>query len=232
MSNLRLNYTTKALCFVGLLVWLIGCSHSDHLPQQGEYGQVLHQQALLAIEEIEQLVAKSQFKQGFNDFAEYTIHYTAHSGQNPYRSVLIVQGAALVTGEVNLKFRVDNYNSNVNSSSSNLLSMDAGVDYLERRQKLNTGEVFIFVLDGAPFSVNATNDPNELSTQLSLVESSNVQFQRIELQIWQGKGSKYGAMRYLWFIGLVLLTLWVYRIIVEKKAHQVEDFLNRRKRKK
>jgi hypothetical protein len=38
-------------------------------------------------------------------------------------------------------------------------------------------------------------------------------------------------MRYLWFIGLVLLIVWVYRVIVEKKADQVEDFLNRRKRK-
>ncbi|OTG82633.1 hypothetical protein B9T33_04070 [Acinetobacter sp. ANC 5054] len=213
-------------------MWLVGCSHSDQLPQQGEFGQVLHQQARLATEDIEQLVAKSQSKQGSNDFAEYTIHYTAHSGQNPYRTVLVVQGAALVTGDVNLKFRVDNYNSNVNSSSSNLLSMDAGVDYLERRQKLNAGEAFTFVLDGAPFSVNAANDPNEMSTQLSLVESSNVQFQGIELQIWQGKGSKYGVMRYLWFIGLVLLTLWVYRVIVEKKADQVEDFLNSRKWKK
>ncbi|MCL6233992.1 hypothetical protein M5F03_02220 [Acinetobacter sp. ANC 5579] len=70
-----------------------------------------------------------------------------------------------------------------------------------------------------------------MTSQLSLLESRNVEFQSIELQIWQGKVSQYGVMRYLWFIGLVLLIVWVYRVIVEKKADQVEDFLNRRKRK-
>ncbi|WP_180130178.1 MULTISPECIES: hypothetical protein [unclassified Acinetobacter] len=45
-------------------------------------------------------------------------------------------------------------------------------------------------MDGAPYSVNAAIDPNSMTSQLSLLESRNVEFQSIELQIWQGKGSQ------------------------------------------
>ncbi|WP_180023796.1 hypothetical protein [Acinetobacter sp. YH1901134] len=155
----------------------------------------------------------------------------ATSSQNPYRAVLLVRDRAMTSGEVSVKFQIDNYNAAIQQTSSNLMQMGAGIDQVERLETLDAGQEFTFVMDGAPFSVNAANDPNSMTSQLSLFESRNVEFQSIELQIWQGKGGQYGVMRYLWFIGLVLLIVWVYRVIVEKKAGQVEDFLNRRKRK-
>ena len=213
------------------VTFIAACGSQDQAPKPGEYGQILFQQAVLSTEEIQQLLTESQSDTNALNTKNFALNYTATASQNPYRAVLLVKGRAMTSGEVSVKFQIDNYNAAIQQTSSNLMQMDAGVDQVERLETLDAGQDFTFVMDGAPFSVNAANDPNSMTSQLSLLESRNVEFQSIELQIWQGKGSQYGVMRYLWFIGLVLLIVWVYRVIVEKKADQVEDFLNRRKRK-
>lgn len=230
MINSILN-NLKRIALFCCVTFIPACGSQDQAPKPGEYGQILFQQAVLSTEEIQQLLTESQSDTNALNTKNFAVDYTATSSQNPYRAVLLVKGRAMTSDEVSVKFQIDNYNAAIQQTSSNLMQMDAGVDQIERLETLDAGQDFNFVMDGAPFSVNAANDPNSMTSQLSLLESRNVEFQSIELQIWQGKGSQYGVMRYLWFIGLVLLIVWVYRVIVEKKADQVEDFLNRRKRK-
>lgn len=230
MINSILN-NLKRIALFCCVTFIPACGSQDQAPKPGEYGQILFQQAVLSTEEIQQLLTESQSDTNALNTKNFAVDYTATSNQNPYRAVLLVKGRAMTSGEVSVKFQIDNYNAAIQQTSSNLMQMDAGVDQIERLETLDAGQDFNFVMDGAPFSVNAANDPNSMTSQLSLLESRNVEFQSIELQIWQGKGSQYGVMRYLWFIGLVLLIVWVYRVIVEKKADQVENFLNRRKRK-
>ena len=221
----------KRIAFFCCVTFIAACGSQDHAPKPGKYGQILFQHAVLSTEEIQQLLSESQSDTNTLNTKNFAVDYTATSNQNPYRAVLLVKGRAMTSGEVSVKFQIDNYNAAIQQTSSNLMQMGAGIDQVERLETLDAGQEFIFVMDGAPFSVNAANDPNSMTSQLSLFESRNVEFQSIELQIWQGKGSQYGVMRYLWFIGFVLLIVWVYHVIVEKKADQVEDFLNRRKRK-
>lgn len=230
MINSILN-NLKRIALFCCVTFIPACGSQDQAPKPGEYGQILFQQAVLSTEEIQQLLTESQSDTNALNTKNFAVDYTATSSQNPYRAVLLVKGRAMTSGEVSVKFQIDNYNAAIQQTSSNLMQMDAGVDQIERLETLDAGQDFNFVMDGAPFSVNAANDPNSMTSQLSLLESRNVEFQSIELQVWQGKGGQYGVLRYLWFIGLVLLIVWVYRVIVEKKADQVEDFLNRRKRK-
>jgi len=91
---------------------------------------------------------------------------------------------------------------------------------------MKAGEAFVFVMAGDPFSLNAVNDPSHMTSQLDLVNSSNVQFQNVELQIWQGKGSKYSLKRYVWFALIIFLIVWIYRVIVQRNADKFEDLFN------
>ncbi|KAB0624767.1 hypothetical protein F7P75_12325 [Acinetobacter gandensis] len=133
----------------------------------------------------------------------------------------------MVEGDVKVKFDVNTFNAYANQSNQSLMDMEAGVDHLERIEKMKAGEAFVFVMAGDPFSLNAANDPSHMTSQLDLVNSSNVQFQNVELQIWQGKGSKYSFMRYVWFALIIFLIVWIYRVIVQRNADKFENLMNK-----
>ncbi|MCL6233993.1 hypothetical protein M5F03_02225 [Acinetobacter sp. ANC 5579] len=46
----------------------------------------------------------------------------------------------MTSGEVSVKFKIDNYNAAIQQSSSNLMQMDAGVDQVERLETLDAGQ--------------------------------------------------------------------------------------------
>lgn len=217
------------------VLFMSGCrSPTDSMPKPGEYGEVIFHQANLSNDELTQMLAKSQSIQTdqVTNNPSFALHYTARSEQNPYRAVIIVRGTAMVEGDVKVKFDVNTFNAYANQSNQSLMDMEAGVDHLERIEKMKAGEAFVFVMAGDPFSLNAANDPSHMTSQLDLVNSSNVQFQNVELQIWQGKGSKYSLKRYVWFALIIFLIVWIYRVIVQRNADKFEDLMNKRSGRK
>lgn len=226
---------SRVLMTLLTLSFMSGCSTpTDSMPKPGEYGEVVFHQASLSNDEMTQILAKSQSLQTdqSTNHPSFALRYTARSEQNPYRAVIIVRGTAMVDGDVKVKFDVNNFNAYANQSSQSLMDMEAGVDHLERIEKMKAGEAFVFVMAGDPFSLNAANDPSDMTSQLDLVNSSNVQFQNVELQIWQGKGSKYSLMRYVCFALIVFLIVWIYRMIVQRNADKFEDLMNKRSGRK
>ncbi|WP_257229268.1 MULTISPECIES: hypothetical protein [unclassified Acinetobacter] len=43
----------------------------------------------------------------------------------------------MTSGEVSVKFQIDNYNAAIQQTSSNLMQMDAGIDRVERLETLD-----------------------------------------------------------------------------------------------
>jgi hypothetical protein len=211
MRNAQQNFNHQFLCVIFLLVMALGlyaCAKVNHEPKQGEYGETLVNSILLTPSEILEL-NKAVIDKPKDTFQRPTlgISFQADHAKNPYRFVLIAKGSTQQEGKVELKLI-----GGVQSESSNGYHPEVFQSYDQHRYDLN--EPVLLVISSDPFSVSEQNNGIGYSIHTELMEASNIQFQSVELQVWQGKGSQYNWTTYLKFLLVLAVSIFgLYRLI-------------------
>ena len=192
-----------------LLCGLVACGQVDHEPLVGEYGERLVNSFRLTESQIQGLnaAAVGKLKSGALDRPEVGISFNGVAHQNPYRFVIVAKGTAIQAGEVDLKWI-----GGVQSESSN--GYHPEVFQGDDRHDYQANEPVLLVMSSDPFSVSEQNNSMYYAVRAELMKVSNFQFQSVELQIWQGKGSTYNWTAYLSFLVVLMVAIFsIYRVV-------------------
>lgn len=194
------------LCMI-MSLGLVACGQDDHEPRPGEYGKNLVNAIRLTPSEIQELnkamitKPKSSFDRG-----KVGIGFQAEHSLNPYRFVIVAKGNAIQDGKVDLKW------IGGIEIESNGYHPQAFQDNDQHRYDAN--EPVLLVISSDPFSVSEKGNRAFYNAHAELTEGQNFQFQSVEVQIWQGKGSKYNWTHYLQFLVLLMVVIFgIYRVI-------------------
>lgn len=168
-----------------MVVGLVACSKAvDHEPEEGEYGKKLLKSIVLSDEKIGLLNAEDAAKPWFHqtDDGKVSISFQGYSEESPYRFLIVAQGHAVTDDEVDVQFLGGVQPMETSDFTPRLY-------YEEDTSSYTAGEPVLLVLAAEPFSIK----PGTLSTGFvahgGLSKRDNFQFERIELQIWQGVGT-------------------------------------------
>lgn len=198
----------KAALFILVTFGLIACGQEDHEPRPGEYGENLVNSIRLTPSEIQELnksvvtKPKSSFDRG-----KVGIGFQGDYNQNPYRFVIVAKGTAVQQGKVELKWI-----GGVQSDTSNGYHPEVFQENDDHSYDPN--EPVLLVISSDPFSISEKSNGMGYGVQAELMEASNFQFQSVEVQIWQGKGSKYNWTHYLQFLLILAVVIFgIHRVM-------------------
>lgn len=198
----------RAVFMFAVSTMLIACGQVKHAPKAGEYGGNMVNSILLTPSEI-QALNKAVVNPPKDTFQRPNvgISFQADAAQNPYRFVLVVKGSTLQAGETVLKWI-----GGVQSETSN--GYHPEVFQSNDSHHYDANEPVLLVVSSDPFSVSESNNGSNYAVHAELLETSNLQFQSVEVQIWQGKGSQYNWTAYLKFLLILMLAIFgIYRLI-------------------
>lgn len=192
-----------------LVLTLIGCSgQAKHSPRAGEYGKTLNHSITLDRKKVETL-STSEIKSFFqaSEDTETEILFQGTAENNPYRFVAVVRGTAINQGKVNVGFMYG-----VRSESKVDFTPKTMMDEDDATYK--AGENVLMVVASEPFSVSKNSKDSLYSVYGLLTKRENIKFESVELQVWQGTGSKFSSTRFAVF-GLLIFgaVFTVYRIV-------------------
>lgn len=207
------QYLSLKIQFVVMLLLVItlglsGCGQADHEPRVGEYGENLVNSVVLTQSEISEL-NKAVISQPKDTFKRPSIRigFQGDHTKNPYRFVIVVKGTAMQEGKVELKWI-----GGIQSESSN--GYHPEVFQGDDKHKYDTNEPLLLVIGSDPFSVSEQNQGIGYGVHAELMAVSNIQFQSVEVQIWQGKGTQYNWTYYLKFLLILMVVVFgIYRLI-------------------
>ena len=75
-------------------------------------------------------------------------------------------------------------------------------------------EPVLLIASSDPFSISEQSNGVHYDVHAELMEASNIQFQSVEVQIWQGKGSLYSWTYYLKFLVILMIPIFaIYRLV-------------------
>ena len=219
LKNINILQKTQVLLFGGLILVLTACAKVSYEPKPGEYGQQLIGSYDLTLEEIEALNNTTMPKPDIDKRPKLSIGYEATAANNPYRFVMVARGYAIADGEVELRFIGGNERMSRNGYHPEAFREDDTHNY-------KANEPVLLVLASDPFSVDATQDTSDSSfaTHAEITERSNFQFQSVQLQVWEGKGSKYSWTRYL-AIMAIFLSIFIF---ILTRTNLIADVLSRK----
>ncbi|WP_343579152.1 hypothetical protein [Acinetobacter sp.] len=198
----------RAVFMFAVSTMLIACGQVKHAPKAGEYGENLVNSILLTPSEI-QALNKAVIDPPKDTFQRPNvgISFQADAAQNPYRFVLVVKGTTLQAGKTELKWI-----GGVQSETSN--GYHPEVFQSNDSHRYDANESILLVISSDPFSVSEANNGINYAVHAELMEASNLQFQSVEVQIWQGKGSQYNWTAYLKFLLILMIAIFgIYRFI-------------------
>ncbi len=205
--NVKQNWIRAVFIFAVSII-LIACGQVKHEPKAGEYGEKLVNSILLTPSEIQALnkAVMDPPKDAFQR-PNVGISFQADAAQNPYRFVLVVKGTTVQAGKTELKWIGGVQSENSNGYHPEVFQSDDSHGY-------EANESILLVVSSDPFSVSESNNGMNYAVQAELMEASNLQFQSVELQIWQGKGSQYNWTAYLKFLLILMMAIFgIYRFI-------------------
>ncbi|MFW2036044.1 hypothetical protein [Acinetobacter junii] len=209
IKNLFLKQTSlKFLVVVFILVGLVACGKTTHEPKVGEYGEALVNSVRLTSSELEQMnqAVINKPKDTF-DRPSVAIGFLGESNKNPYRFVIVAKGIAPNEGEVNLKWI-----GGVQSETSN--GYQPQIFQSDDKHKYEMNEPVLLIASSDPFSISEQSNGVHYDVHAELMEASNIQFQSVEVQIWQGKGSLYSWTYYLKFLVILMIPIFaIYRLV-------------------
>lgn len=196
--NMMMKSTVLFSILAVFCLLLSACGSKPHSPRVGEYGQELVINDVLSdkkIHELNTLVPKPISQS--NNQSDININFQNEMGKNPYRFVVVVRGKAINRGKVNMGFTL--------SVASERKQKTVYMPLIEEDDNsYQTGEEVLLILASDPFSIDQNNGEIQYLINGWLQKRENIDIQHVELQVWQGKGSKYNSMSYIAF-GLVLL---------------------------
>ena len=205
--KVRMNWI-RAVFMLSVSIILIACGQVKHEPKAGEYGENLVNSILLTSSEI-QALNKAVIDKPKDTFQRPNvgISFQADATKNPYRFVLVVKGVTIQSGETELKWM-----GGVQSETSN--GYHPEVFQSNDRHDYEANEPILLVISSDPFSVSESNNGMNYAVHAELIEATNIQFQSVEVQIWQGKGSQYNWTSYLKFLLILMIAIFaIYRLI-------------------
>ncbi|ENX15265.1 hypothetical protein F895_01811 [Acinetobacter sp. CIP 64.2] len=207
----HLNFKDQCLRLIFLLIMTLGlfaCGKVAHAPKNGEYGESLVNSILLTPSEIGALnqavieKPKDTFKR-----PHVGISFQAEHSKNPYRFVIVIKGTAQQEGKVAVKWI-----GGVQSEASN--GYHPEVFQSDDKHSYDLNEPLLLVISSDPFSVSEQSNGMNYDIYAELMEASNIQFQSVEVQVWQGKGSEYSWASYLKFLVILMVAIFgIYRLI-------------------
>lgn len=190
---------TKVLLLLCGIIFLTACSKTTE-PKAGEYGQVKIAQYFTEQLQIKKLNAFTLPAPPSQKKPTFSIEYEMDSAQNPYRFVMVIKGRAIQKGKVKLRFLGGTGRTHSGEYSPVSYASDDNKTY-------DANEPVLLVISSDPFSANAKTNLTKdyFFTTAELTDRQNIHVDSIELQIWQGKGSKHSWVRYLGFVVFFLI---------------------------
>ncbi|MFW2176368.1 MULTISPECIES: hypothetical protein [unclassified Moraxella] len=186
---------------------LTGCGQETHAPRKGEFGETMVNAIRLTSDEVKNFNNAPQKATFMDSKVSLNIGFEGENEKNPYRYVAILRGKAVSQGEVEVKLMGGAQNEMSNGFKPEMILEDDTKSY-------DAGEKVLLLVPSEPFSV--ANNPQagkEYLMNALLTEKTNFEAEEIEVQIWQGKGSKRSWLAYLGFLAIVLSALLgVYRL--------------------
>ncbi|USA45102.1 hypothetical protein NDN11_10180 [Acinetobacter sp. C26M] len=205
--NLR-NQLVKSTFLFFMTLSLAACGKVAHEPKVGEYGESLVNSVLLTSSEIDAL-NKAVIEKPKDTFKRPNIgiSFQADPSKNPYRFVIVAKGTAQQQGKVELKWI-----GGVQSESSN--GYHPEVFQSDDKHSYDLNQPLLLVISSDPFSVSEQNNGMNYGVHAELTEATNIQFQSVEVQVWQGKGSQYNWTSYLKFLVILMVAIFgIYRLV-------------------
>lgn len=196
------------------LVLMTGCSREAQLPQPGEYGEKLVKTVSIPADVINELNNTTMpFPNSFSKLPDVDIVFEARADKNPYRFIIISKGTALKDGKVDLVWSTGTTREEVNAYHPAIYSDDDV-------NKYSQGESVLLVIPSEPFSVASYPRVDDFKARMDLTKRNNFKFNSIELQVWQGEGSKKDWGKYLipfsLFLSLLLMAYTVYIKVTDR----------------
>lgn len=204
--------TTTAPPLVILLIGffiacLTGCQEKPHPPRVGEYGEVLIKNYKLHpkhVDELNTLIPLTYSEaQKLPKYPKASLSFKGEMGKNPYRFVMVLYGKTLNAGDVKVTFTTDTGLSKGTGQAVLGLAMD------EDESQYHANDEVVVVLSGEPFSLSIENASKEYTINAYLKQRENIKLQSVELQVWQGKGSKRSTASYATFGAILLFFLYL-----------------------
>ncbi|MDE2421030.1 MAG: hypothetical protein KGO49_07615 [Gammaproteobacteria bacterium] len=191
-----------------MLCGLTACGQADHEPQVGEYGTNLVNSILLTPNQLEALnVAVETKPKPTEQRPGIGIGFKGDAHLNPYRFVIVVKGTAIHDGPIELKWMGGVQNEKTNGYHPEIYQTEDSHHY-------HANDPVLLVISSDPFSVSEDNSGLFYSVSADLIAASNIKFQSVEVQSWQGKASKFSFTSYLKFLVILMVIVFgVYRVI-------------------
>ena len=204
MKNKISNVVIMSLMLFGLAA----CGQTDHEPRVGEYGESLVNSILLTPNQVDELnVAVVTKPKATEKRPGIGIGFKGDSHLNPYRFVIVAKGTAIHDGPVELKWIGGVQNEKTNGYHPEIYQAEDSHQY-------HANDSVVLVISSDPFSVAEENNNLFYSVSVELVAASNIKFQSVEVQSWQGKASKFNITSYLKFLVILMVIVFgVYRVI-------------------
>lgn len=209
LAYFNINNQMLNVVFVSMMVCgLVACGQADHEPRAGEYGESLVNATLSTPSQIEEFNKAEVTKPKASAIRPSVgIGFKGDIHQNPYRFVVVVKGTAIKDGQVDLKWIGGVQSENSRGYHPEIFQADDSHHY-------HANDPVLLVISSDPFSVSEENKGLFYSVSAELMEVSNLQFQSVEVQIWQGKASLYNSTSYLKFLVILMVVVFgVYRVI-------------------
>lgn len=191
-----------------MLCGLTACGQADHEPRVGEYGETLVNSILLTPNQLEELNVAAETKPKATEKRPgIGIGFKGDAHLNPYRFVIVVKGIALHDGPVELKWMGGVQNEKTNGYHPEIYQTEDSHHY-------HANDPVLLIISSDPFSVAEENNNLFYSVSADLIAASNIKFQSVEVQSWQGKASKFNVTSYLKFLVILMVMVFgVYRVI-------------------